>query len=136
MSRGWWYGGAATLAVLAVVAGYASGAWRALAGVLSAPRLPSLATKELPFEYPLELWRQGIEGETLLRVHITESGAVDSVRIEESSGHAALDSAAVAAAQKLQYHPAREGDRPIAVWALLPVRFKRAADTTTAEPSP
>lgn len=136
MSRGWWYGGAATLAVLAVVAGWASGAWRAFGRALSHPVLPALAMKDLPFEYPVELWRQGIEGETMLRVHINETGAVDSVHIEESSGHTGLDSAAVDAAFKLQYHPAREADAAIAVWALLPVRFKKAPDTAAAEPTP
>ena len=136
MSRAWWYGGAAALAVVAVIIGYVSGIWHAFGIAFAHPRLPALAVQELPFEYPVELWRQGVEGETLLRVHITESGAVDSVHVEESSGHAGLDSAAVTAAAKLAYHPAREGERAIAVWALLPVRFKKAADTTAAETSP
>lgn len=136
MSRGWWYGGAAVVAVLAVVAGWASGTWRAFGRAMSHPVLPALAMKELPFEYPVELWRQGVEGETTLRVHINEAGAVDSVRIEESSGHGGLDSAAVEAAFKLQYHPAREADAAIAVWALLPVRFKKPPDTAAADSAP
>ena len=136
MSRGWWYGGAAMVAVLAVVVGWTSGAWRALGRAMSHPVLPALAMKELPFEYPVELWRQGIEGETTLRVHINETGAVDSVRIEESSGHDGLDSAAVHAAFQLQYHPAREGGAVIAVWALLPVRFKKPPDPAAAGSPP
>jgi TonB family protein len=136
MSRGWWYGGAAALAVLAVAGGFASGAFRAFGRAMSHPVLPAIAMKELPFEYPVQPWRDGIEGETLLRVHINDAGAVDSVRIEESSGHAGLDSAAVAAAFKLRYHPAREGDVAIAVWALLPIRFRKPPDTAGAEPTP
>ncbi len=136
MSRSWWYGGAAALAAAAVAVGWGTGAWRAFGWVLPHPRLPSLAVKEPPFEYPTELWREGVEGETLLRVHITETGVVDSVMVEASSGHAGLDSAALAAASQLRYHPAREGDRPIAVWALLPVRFKKEPDTAVAAPGP
>ena len=132
VGRGWRYGGAAAVALLAVAVGWGSGAWRALGRVLSHPRLPALALKELPFEYPTDLWREGIEGETVLRIHITEAGVVDSVELEVSSGHARLDSAAVAAAYRLVYRPATEGGRPIAVWALLPVRFQRAVDTVPA----
>lgn len=135
-ARAWWYGGAAAVAVLAVTFGFATGVWRAFGRSMSHPVLPALAMKELPFEYPVQLWRDGVEGETMLRVHINETGTVDSVLIEESSGHLGLDSAAVAAAFKLQYHPAREGKVAIAVWALLPIRFRKPPDTSEVEPTP
>ena len=49
-----------------------------------------------PIEYPLSMWDQGLEGETILRVRVTDVGTVDSVEVSGSSGHAVLDSAAVA----------------------------------------
>lgn len=94
-------------------------------------RLPALRSQEMPFRYPVRLWRQGVEGEVILRIHITEAGAVDSVELSGSSGHAVLDSIAVAGAGQLKYHPATLGKKTVAVWATLPVRFQRY--TTTFE---
>ena len=86
---------------------------------------PEVITLESPFAYPVELWDAGAEGETLVMVHVTETGAVDSVYVLESSGHAAFDSAAVDGARTLDFAPGRRGDRRIAMWARLPVRFQR-----------
>lgn len=87
-------------------------------------RLPALRSQELPFRFPARLWRAGAEGEVVLRVHITEAGTVDSVLLETSSGHDELDAIALRGARELQYHPALRGEEPVAVWALLPVRFE------------
>ena len=96
-------------------------------------RLPALRSQEMPFRYPVSLWRRGIEGEVLLRVHIDEGGAVDSVELSRSSGHAELDSRAVEGARQLQYHPATIGNKTVAVWAALPVRFQRYSMTVGQE---
>ena len=84
---------------------------------------PVLAVEQAPFAYPEDAWNRGVGGETLLRIHISSAGAVDSVAVATSSGDAVLDSAAVAGAWRLRYRPAREGENPVAVWALLPVRY-------------
>ncbi len=96
-------------------------------------RLPALRGSDLPFRYPVHLWRQGIEGEVLLRVHITPSGAVDSVELKRSSGYPELDSMALHGATELRYHPARQGERPVAVWADLPVLFEGRSDVPESE---
>lgn len=96
-------------------------------------RLPSRASTDSPFRYPVRLWRQGIEGEVLLRIHITAGGTVDSVNLERSSGHPALDSIAMNGARELTYHPAMQGEEPVGVWAVLPVRFTRSDITTSKE---
>lgn len=80
---------------------------------------------EVPIVYPLELWDQDIEGETLLRVRVTDMGAVDSVEVLETSGHAAFDSAAVAGARDLRFQPARREGKRIQVWARVPVHFSK-----------
>jgi protein TonB len=84
---------------------------------------PEPITVESPFRYPIELWDEGVEGEAVLMVHVTPMGAVDSVYVLDSSGQAALDSAALAGARNLKFAPGRRGDRRIAMWAKLPVRF-------------
>ena len=80
---------------------------------------------QVPIEYPLELWDQDVEGETLLRVRVTDQGRVDSVEVVESSGHAAFDSAAIAGARDLRFRPARKGGERIEVWARVPVHFSK-----------
>ncbi len=77
-----------------------------------------------PFEYPIELWEQGEEGETMLLVHVSEVGDVDTVTVDISSGQPAFDSAAVRGAWRLRFSPARDGDRRIAAWTRVPVRFR------------
>ena len=83
-----------------------------------------------PFVYPVELWDQGLEGETMLMVHVTELGQVDSAYVLESSGFEAFDSAAVDGSRRLQFSAARQGDRRVATWTRVPVRF--SIDTTAA----
>lgn len=80
---------------------------------------------EVPIEYPLHMWDGDMEGETLLRVRVTDTGAVDSVEMVESSGYAAFDSAATAGARALRFTPARREGKRIAVWAEVPVYFSK-----------
>jgi TonB family protein len=76
-----------------------------------------------PIEYPIELWDEGAEGSTVLRLRVDERGQVDSVEIAESSGHEGLDAAAVAGARELRFEPGRKDGKRIRMWATLPVEF-------------
>lgn len=80
---------------------------------------------EVPVEYPLDLWDADVEGQTLLRVRVTDRGSVDSVEVLESSGYPAFDSAAVAGARQLRYSPARRDGQRLTVWAKVPVQFSK-----------
>jgi TonB family protein len=80
---------------------------------------------EMPIEYPIQLWDQHMEGETLLRVRVTDTGAVDSVEVLESSGHPDFDRAAVRGARELRFSPARKEGKRIEVWAEVPVHFSK-----------
>jgi periplasmic protein TonB len=97
---------------------------------------------ESPFQYPEELWDAGVQGRTTLRLFINPQGRVDTVRVEQSSGHGAFDSAALAGARLLRFDPARRGEQPIAVWRSLPVEFNlgtaadSAAGRTQTRPTP
>ena len=88
------------------------------------PTRPEVISVESPFRYPMALWDEGVEGEAVVMVHVTDRGAVDSVFILEESGRPELDSAAVAGARQLRFAPGRLGDRRVATWAKLPVRFR------------
>jgi TonB family protein len=87
---------------------------------------------EVPIDYPLELWDQDVEGETLLRVRVTDVGRVDSVQVLESSGHPAFDSAAIVGARELRFRPARRDGKRIEVWAQVPVHFSKRPRPDTA----
>ena len=107
--------------------------------VACAEELPESAPRQLegsPFHYPEELWDAGVEGETLLRLFVTEGGSVDSVRVERSSGYAAFDSSAVTGARDLQFEPARRGPEPYALWVLLPVQFDLPATDSASTETP
>jgi periplasmic protein TonB len=115
----------------------------ALAGCAEPP--PESPPRQLPgshFHYPEELWDAGVEGETLLEIHVSETGGVDSARVERTSGHAEFDSAAVAGARDLRFEPARRGENSVSVRVLLPVQFHLPArdtapgDTATADAAP
>jgi protein TonB len=84
---------------------------------------------EVPIDYPLHMWDQDKEGETLLRVRVTDVGGVDSVEVVQSSGYPAFDSAATAGARSLRFTPARREGERIAVWAEVPVYFSKRPRT-------
>jgi periplasmic protein TonB len=69
---------------------------------------------------------QGIEGRVLLRLYVDSAGRVipDSIRIAESSGYPALDSAALAGAPELKFSPALHQGQPVAAPFLQPVQFR------------
>jgi protein TonB len=88
---------------------------------------PPVATNaESPVHYPARLYDQSIEGTVMLRLFVTAGGAVvaDSTRVAESSGYAALDSAAVAGVPAMTFAPARRGGQPVAAAFLQPVYFR------------
>ena len=80
---------------------------------------------DVPIDYPLRLWDQDMEGQTILRVRVNDTGGVDSVQVFESSGHPDFDSAAVRGAKDLRFSPARRDGERIDVWATVPVHFSK-----------
>lgn len=95
---------------------------------------PILAVESPPFEYPPQAWQQRVGGQTVLRLHISRSGEVDSVLVLRSSGNLILDSAAVAGSRRLRYRPARQGGEPIEVWARLPIIYPLPEEARPDEP--
>ena len=74
--------------------------------------------------YPNSARRLGVEGTTLLRVHVQKDGRVDDVTVQESAGHPDLDQAATDAVRRWRFEPGRRGDDPVASWVLVPVVFR------------
>ena len=74
--------------------------------------------------YPPTARRLGIQGTTLLKVHVLVDGRVGEVLVQESAGHADLDSAASDAVRRWRFDPARRGNDAVSMWVLLPVEFR------------
>ena len=74
--------------------------------------------------YPAAPRRLGIQGTTLLRVHVLADGRIGEVLVEKSGGHPDLDQAATEAVRAWRFDPARRGTEPVAMWVLLPVEFR------------
>jgi TonB family protein len=88
--------------------------------------MPALVNHELPFRYPAELYARKVQGNVTLRLFIDRDGRVlaDSTRVDEPSGYAALDTAAVHGARELQFVPAKLHGDAIPISILFPVYFR------------
>ena len=74
--------------------------------------------------YPPRSRWNGEEGTTILRVHVEESGRAGEVELQQSSGFADLDRAAIKSAKSWLFQPARVGGKPVSGWVTVPVAFK------------
>jgi protein TonB len=62
-------------------------------------------------------------GQVLLHAHVNVEGHCDKVDIQQSSGFARLDQAALDAVRRWRFVPARQGEQTVAAWVLIPVNF-------------
>lgn len=88
-----------------------------------------------PIAYPEGLWDRGVQGETEVLIHIDELGDVDSVLVSKSSGYSDFDSAAVNGVRRLRFTPGQRGDRRVAMWTRIPVRFSQDSTATLGAPT-
>ncbi len=88
--------------------------------------VPKVLNTDLPFRYPAALYARRVQGNVTLRLYVDTTGQVraDSTRIEESSGYAALDSAAVKGSHELRFVPAKLRGEALAATVLFPVYFR------------
>jgi protein TonB len=56
-------------------------------------------------------------------VSVSAGGSAADVRVQESSGYACLDEAAVDAVKKWQFRPARRGDQAVEGKVEIPIHF-------------
>jgi TonB family protein len=87
-------------------------------------------------QYPVVLWDAGVEGETILMVHVTEEGTVDSAYVDQSSGLEEFDSAAVQGGRQMRFTPGHQGGERRAMWTRLPVRFRRTSPGSSSVETP
>jgi TonB family protein len=74
--------------------------------------------------YPPLLRDAGIGGRVLLFFYINALGVAEEIQIHESSGHQALDEAALRVGSVYRFSPALNRDEPVPVWVLFPITFQ------------
>ena len=72
-------------------------------------------------DYPDMAKRAGIGGTVFLKLLVNREGHVDSVEVQK--GPEVFQKAAIEAARKTLFSPARQNDRPVACWVVIPFRF-------------
>ena len=75
-------------------------------------------------EYPPLLRDAGIGGRAVVFFFIDEGGIVQDFRIPETSGHQALDDAALAVADVYRFSAALNRDKKVPVWVQFPITFQ------------
>jgi protein TonB len=73
-------------------------------------------------EYPSIAKQAGIEGTVILQLLVDTGGKVLKVKVLRSL-HPELDRAAIDAAYRTTFYPAKQRDKPVKVWVSYPIRF-------------
>ena len=75
--------------------------------------------------YPMEAQRANLSGSVALSLHITSSGQLTNVVVNETSGHALLDKAAVYTVKRLAPYPAFPKDLMLKeIWVEVPITYQ------------
>ncbi len=91
---------------------------------------PEEVDRVLQREYPALLKDAGIGGTTTVHLFIDEEGNVRDQLVKVGSGHAGLDAAALKVVTVARFSPARNRDKPVALWIELEVTFKANQQST------
>lgn len=94
-----------------------------------APRVrdPEEAKRIVERKYPRLLSQAGIGGRVIVWAFIDANGVVRNCQVNQSSGIAQLDQAAVAALREFTFVPAMNFDKNVAVWIQMPITFSVVA---------
>ncbi|MBX6169490.1 MAG: energy transducer TonB [Thermobispora bispora] len=79
--------------------------------------------RALQRNYPPLLRDAGVGGTVLIWALIDEAGEVIKTQVKESSGHEALDAAALKVGEIMKFTPALNRDQKVKVWIQLPIVF-------------
>ncbi len=87
--------------------------------------MPEAITKVSP-TYPDSARKAKIEGTVMVKALVGKDGGV--MRVEIERGVTGLDASALAAVKQWKFKPATADGQPRAVWVIVPVMFRLAAD--------
>jgi len=101
----------------------AANGWGASEGAIVAMAGPMQSGNPSPV-YPPQSREWGHQGVVRLSVLVLRTGAVADVKVKTSSGHQALDHAALDTVKRWRFTPARTQTGPIDSWVSIPIRFR------------
>jgi protein TonB len=73
--------------------------------------------------YPEQARQQGVEGTVVLQLTVGADGSPGHVRVSRSSGHAALDEAAIAHVRRARFSPALKDGKAVPMPMTFRVKF-------------
>ena len=85
---------------------------------------PPVLVRYVPPSYPALARQAGIEGTVLLRVVVGTDGKVEQASVIQSDVTPAMEKAAIAAAKKFLFKPAKQRTVPVRASMAVPIRFK------------
>lgn len=91
---------------------------------MTAPSFYAAYLHNTPPQYPMIARRNGEQGTVRVRVLVTLDGHPGRVQLDQSSGSAALDQAALDTVNGWRFVPARRGNDAIESWVIVPIVFR------------
>lgn len=82
---------------------------------------PRLVRRAIPV-YPQFALRAGLQGSVMLKVLLGKDGKAESIRVLK--GEQIFRKSAEDAVRNFLFEPARQSDRPVKVWLVIPIHFK------------
>ncbi len=82
---------------------------------------PRLVRRAIPV-YPQFALRAGLQGSVMLKVLLGKDGKAESIQVLK--GEQIFRKSAEDAVRKFLFEPARQSDRPVKVWLVVPIHFK------------
>ena len=73
--------------------------------------------------YPALSRRMAEEGRVMLRVFVEVDGLPLKLEVRTSSGYERLDQSALDAVRRWKFIPAKQGDKAVAAWVVVPILF-------------
>ena len=90
---------------------------------ISPPRFDAAYLDNPKPQYPRLARRLGEHGTVLLNVYVDANGLPEKIELHASSGSPRLDQAARETVRRWKFIPARQGERPVGAWIVVPIRF-------------
>lgn len=84
---------------------------------------PARPVRSIRPDYPREARQRGESGDVVLEMDISAEGTASDIRVVSSCGYTDLDAAAVKAARRARYVPAKSGGEPVASTVRMLIAF-------------